>query len=89
MSAYSPSLRCLSFVHTFEIVEFKAFRGFSRLSRGQIQGYFSDQEHENCRATAPKKNHNNNIRVFKTRFVALHMNVNKMQVAATMKKIKK
>ena len=29
--------------YTFEVMEFKAFQGFSRLLHGIIQGYFSDE----------------------------------------------
>ena len=39
--------------YTFEIIEFKAFQGFSRLFQGTIGGHFSDKKPQNYHMTAP------------------------------------
>ena len=48
-----PHRRQVQRSYTFESVEFNAFQGSPNLSRGKIQGYFSDKKHKNYGTTAP------------------------------------
>ena len=39
--------------YTFELVEFKAFQGFSRLFYGRFQGYCSEKKHKSPNDGSP------------------------------------
>ena len=66
--------------YTYEIIELKAFQGFSRLFQGRIAGHFSDKKNQNYHMTAPPSgsvskphNHDRPHDAISTRFYTLLM----------------